>query len=353
MGCRSSAGSRTKPQRAGRAARHRALDRLSGRGQRRDDARAAPGVPRPLLEDQPPPGQVDAIGPSVEVDDIEGITVLGLNPLMLSRSSRFLKRSMDIVGATVGLLLFSPADRPGRRRGQAGLRGSVLFRQQRIGRQGRPLPPPQVPHHGPRGRAPGGGAVRAERGPQLAEARSRPPHHPSRQGPAPHQPRRAAPALERLEGGHEPGRPAPADRDRGRDGQRLGSHAAGPGARDHRPVAGAGPDQHPVRGDGQARLPVRDELVVVAGRQAPAPDVPRRGASARRRIRRQALACPLSGTHCERASATAAVTARTASSSRAGPIGNASPSSASRSAAGREPSRTYGLIAGCRWSAGV
>ena len=83
------------------------------------------------------PAQVDAIGPSVEVDDIEGITVLGLNPLTLSRSSRFLKRSMDIVGATVGLLLFSPAARPGCASRSSSIRkGSVLFRQERIGRRG-------------------------------------------------------------------------------------------------------------------------------------------------------------------------------------------------------------------------
>ena len=56
---------------------------------------------------------------------------------------------------------------------------------------------------------------------------------------------------------------------------------------------------------------------------------------------------PLGGAHRDRASATAAVTACTASSSRAGPMGNASPSSARRSAAGREPPRAYGLIAGC------
>ena len=42
------------------------------------------------------PQLFDALGPSVEVDDVEGITVLGINPPVLPRSSRFLKRAMDI-----------------------------------------------------------------------------------------------------------------------------------------------------------------------------------------------------------------------------------------------------------------
>ena len=39
------------------------------------------------------------MGPSVEVDDVEGVTVLGINPPVLPRSSRLLKRAMDVVGA--------------------------------------------------------------------------------------------------------------------------------------------------------------------------------------------------------------------------------------------------------------
>ena len=83
------------------------------------------------------PAQVDAIGPSVEVDDIEGITVLGLNPLTLSRSSRFLKRAMDVVGAMVGLLLLSPLIALVAIAVKLDSRGSVLFKQRRIGRKGR------------------------------------------------------------------------------------------------------------------------------------------------------------------------------------------------------------------------
>lgn len=83
------------------------------------------------------PAHVDAIGPSVEVDDIEGIAVLGLNPLTLPRSSRFMKRSMDIVGAIVGLLLLIPVIAFVAVAVKLGSTGSVLFRQRRVGRKGR------------------------------------------------------------------------------------------------------------------------------------------------------------------------------------------------------------------------
>jgi exopolysaccharide biosynthesis polyprenyl glycosylphosphotransferase len=82
------------------------------------------------------PELVDAIGPSVEIDEIEGMTVLAVNPPVLSRSSRVLKRTMDVAGASVALLLSAPLlaaialairlDSP----------GPVLFRQRRVGRSG-------------------------------------------------------------------------------------------------------------------------------------------------------------------------------------------------------------------------
>ena len=54
------------------------------------------------------PQMFDVMGPSLEIDDVEGITVLGLNPPILSRSSRALKRSMDVVGASSLLALLFP-----------------------------------------------------------------------------------------------------------------------------------------------------------------------------------------------------------------------------------------------------
>ena len=145
------------------------------------------------------PDHVDALGPSVEIDDIEGLTILGLNPLVLSSSSRFLKRLLDIVGATVGLLLAGPllallalaikldSPRPGavppaadRARGQARSRCSSSARWC-VDAEARTR-----------------GAARAEQRSRLAEARPRPADHARRPLPAQDEPRRAAAALERA-----------------------------------------------------------------------------------------------------------------------------------------------------------
>lgn len=79
----------------------------------------------------------DAMGPSLAVDDVEGITVLGINPPVLPRSSRLVKRSMDVAGAAVLLLIAAPVFLGVALAVKIDSRGPVFFRQQRIGRQGR------------------------------------------------------------------------------------------------------------------------------------------------------------------------------------------------------------------------
>ena len=79
----------------------------------------------------------ELVSPRAGIHAIEGIPLLGLAPAGLSRSSAFLKRAMDVVVATFGLVMLSPLlalialaiklDSP----------GPVLFRQTRIGRGGR------------------------------------------------------------------------------------------------------------------------------------------------------------------------------------------------------------------------
>ena len=81
----------------------------------------------------------EVIGSSVEFDDVYGLTMLGVRQFRLSRSSLLLKRSLDIVGSTICLVLAAPvmacaavailidSGRP------------VFFRQTRIGRDGRPF----------------------------------------------------------------------------------------------------------------------------------------------------------------------------------------------------------------------
>ncbi|MGD0453313.1 MAG: sugar transferase [Solirubrobacteraceae bacterium] len=82
------------------------------------------------------PATCSALGPSVEVDDLQGVTVLGINPTVLSRSSRIAKRALDLVGVAILGISAVPMvivmaiavklDSP----------GPVFFRQERIGKGG-------------------------------------------------------------------------------------------------------------------------------------------------------------------------------------------------------------------------
>ena len=75
----------------------------------------------------------EAIGPRVEIHTLEGLPLLGLPPTLLSPSSRLMKRSIDLIGATIGLIVAAPlfaviscliwldSGRP------------VIFRQRRLG----------------------------------------------------------------------------------------------------------------------------------------------------------------------------------------------------------------------------
>jgi exopolysaccharide biosynthesis polyprenyl glycosylphosphotransferase len=83
------------------------------------------------------PRLFDLVSPSAEIHALEGIPLLGMPPLHLSRSSRLLKRTMDVVLAGAGLVLLAPVlgaiaaliklDSP----------GPVFFRQVRMGSGGK------------------------------------------------------------------------------------------------------------------------------------------------------------------------------------------------------------------------
>jgi exopolysaccharide biosynthesis polyprenyl glycosylphosphotransferase len=81
----------------------------------------------------------DVLGPAVEVDDVEGVAVLGVNPPWLPRSSRALKRVMDLVLATVVLITFAPLLALIAVAIKLDSRGPVLFVQERVGKGGRPF----------------------------------------------------------------------------------------------------------------------------------------------------------------------------------------------------------------------
>jgi exopolysaccharide biosynthesis polyprenyl glycosylphosphotransferase len=85
------------------------------------------------------PRLLEVVGSSVERDEVDGINLLGMRRYGLSRSSRAMKRALDLVGAGLGLLVLGPLlatiaiaiklDSP----------GPVLFRQRRMGRDDAPF----------------------------------------------------------------------------------------------------------------------------------------------------------------------------------------------------------------------
>jgi exopolysaccharide biosynthesis polyprenyl glycosylphosphotransferase len=83
------------------------------------------------------PHPLDVVGAGAEVDDIEGVTVFSLYPPVFGRSSRWAKRSMDVVGAAALLVLAAPAMVLIAVAVKLDSQGPVLFRHERIGRAGR------------------------------------------------------------------------------------------------------------------------------------------------------------------------------------------------------------------------
>jgi len=83
------------------------------------------------------PNILDVVGSAVEFDELPGLTLLGVKPFGLSRSSLALKRGFDVCGATAALVLFGPVMLAAALAIRLESRGPVLFRQTRIGREGR------------------------------------------------------------------------------------------------------------------------------------------------------------------------------------------------------------------------
>jgi exopolysaccharide biosynthesis polyprenyl glycosylphosphotransferase len=85
------------------------------------------------------PRLFEVISPAVGIHTVEGLPFLGVPPFRMSRSSMAIKRAMDIVGASIGLLVLSPLlvvvaimvklDAP----------GPIFFRQDRMGRHDVPF----------------------------------------------------------------------------------------------------------------------------------------------------------------------------------------------------------------------
>jgi exopolysaccharide biosynthesis polyprenyl glycosylphosphotransferase len=83
------------------------------------------------------PRMLEVVGSSVEFEDVDGMTMLGVRPFGLSRSSRLLKRAFDVVVTSIGLLAVAPLIAALAVAIRVDTRGPVFFRQVRVGRDGR------------------------------------------------------------------------------------------------------------------------------------------------------------------------------------------------------------------------
>ena len=83
------------------------------------------------------PRLFEVVGSSVEFDDLNGITVLGVRHFGLTRSSFAVKRALDLAGASLGLLAAGPLMLAIAFAIRFASPGPVLFRQVRVGRDGR------------------------------------------------------------------------------------------------------------------------------------------------------------------------------------------------------------------------
>ncbi len=85
------------------------------------------------------PRLFEVVGTGFEARSVEGLPLIGLRPPRLSRSSMFLKRSVDLTFATVGLALLTPLFSLVALLIKLDSRGPVFFRQLRMGANGKPF----------------------------------------------------------------------------------------------------------------------------------------------------------------------------------------------------------------------
>ena len=79
------------------------------------------------------PRLFEVIGPNADVRTLESLPLIGLPNAKLGRSSRMLKRAVDIVGATVALVLIAPLLAIIAWKVKRGSPGPIFFRQRRLG----------------------------------------------------------------------------------------------------------------------------------------------------------------------------------------------------------------------------
>jgi exopolysaccharide biosynthesis polyprenyl glycosylphosphotransferase len=79
------------------------------------------------------PRLFELVSTSVQIDTLEGLPLVELPPRRIARSSLLIKRAIDIVGATFGLIVFAPVFAYVAFRIKRDSPGPVFFRQTRLG----------------------------------------------------------------------------------------------------------------------------------------------------------------------------------------------------------------------------
>ncbi len=82
------------------------------------------------------PRMLEVVGSSVEFDDVDGMAMLAIRRFGLTRSSWAVKRSLDLIGSTIGLLAAAPILAAAALAIRLDSPGPVFFRQTRVGRDG-------------------------------------------------------------------------------------------------------------------------------------------------------------------------------------------------------------------------
>jgi exopolysaccharide biosynthesis polyprenyl glycosylphosphotransferase len=83
------------------------------------------------------PRMFEVVGSSMDVEDIDGVTMLGLRRFGLSTSARLIKRSFDVVVASLAVVAVGPVMLAAAVAIRLDSPGPVFFRQTRVGREGR------------------------------------------------------------------------------------------------------------------------------------------------------------------------------------------------------------------------
>jgi exopolysaccharide biosynthesis polyprenyl glycosylphosphotransferase len=94
---------------------------------------------RPDIQVDVVPRLFDLVGPSCEIHSLEGIPLLGIPSLRLSRASRTLKRALDLALATGALIVLLPLFAATAVAIKLDTPGPIFFRQRRMGEGGRPF----------------------------------------------------------------------------------------------------------------------------------------------------------------------------------------------------------------------